>query len=1110
MPGVDPDDIDDIVAQVGAIYREGELALVRQVGRHLEKYPGAPTATVGEPRLEAVGALRRSVEVIQAGLQADGSRAIREGLASAWQLGTRAALVDIPEKWFEKSGIGRAAETARRLIPQQGAIEALATALVRDVGAVVANVLRDALDAYRGAIAGGAARMLVGGQTRRQATQAAWANLVDKGITGFVDRSNRRWRLSSYAEMAMRTASARAAVQGQDDRLASLDLDLVYISDHVQECGLCRPFEGRVLHRVSGPSGPVRVEHAIEDDVFLTVDVAGSVASARAAGLWHPNCRHSMSAYLPGVTRIPEGKPDPKGYEARMRQRHIERTIRKWKERQAGATTDEARKAAGKKVHAWQAAMRQHLDDHPNLKRLRYREQPGAGSTPPRDQDPDTATPIGPDVQPTLDGTGGEQVRRTPRSDDEQDTRARDDEQVPGQVPFEEAAAEAERERQEAEEVALRAAEEEAERIRLEEEARARLVASDDTRQRINEVHEQLPRTAEEWAATLPTERYRPIDERLARARAAYWSAAAAVAQKVEDNESEFKRKRTPHDRRRALMAEALVEEKAAVAVAQDTRDAIEELIERHDREGPDALTVNERTLFDEQERTTYPTDSAGNRMPPQALLDHLDGVLDVGDSILTDAERVFESDPEMVEIRARYKREEPGTDEFRAARREWARRESEILRAVLGSVVDLGGHEQRVGEVADDAPPTWRDQLRTAERYYPTGWLRAADQAGPLDVQHDPGGRAFFRRGSDDRRDLMAFRDPWPDVYLGQFTDDAYETTVHEMGHRMEAHVPGLTYLEFALQRQASTQPDGDLEPWRRLRDLAGGGYGENELTAPDNWSNPYAGKTYEGRDLANPARQSWEIFQTAAQDVWGRGTRPLTNREGRKFVLGVLATLHRREPVELLDPPVESLTDDQLAERIMDAFMDGDLDAAARFEAELDRRAELEREREEETARRRQAAEQRRAEREDRQYAEIARLVEEEGYDWEDAAAEILGVTVERIRRQDYTRTHRVGDTDRRDFRTIAREQYRLFIERQVVAAENATNGYLLTPEGQSRGIDPASLFSGPRARAERWASEELKRWWDANGRVTFAEFVEQIEQGRTVGDVGRDYNR
>lgn len=400
MP-VDPDDIEAIVANVSAIYREGELALLRQVGDHLRRYPGAPTA-FAEPRAEALASLRRAAGSIQAAMEADGSAALRDAIAAAWRLGTRAAVADLPARWFERSGIGQAADAARDLVPQQGAIEALATALVRDVGNRVENVLRDVLDAFRSAVAGATARMLAGGQDRRTATQAAWAALVNRGITGFTDRSGRRWRLHSYVEMAVRTASARAAIDGQADRLRTLDVDLVYISDHVQECPLCRPWEGRILRLDEGPTGRIEVLHAIEDRP-VTVEVAGTVAGARAAGLWHPNCRHSMSAYLPGVTHVPAGRPDPEGYEARMRQRHIERKIRRWKEQEAAATTDEAREGAHRKVRAWQGEMRSHLDRHPYLKRLRYREQAGAGSTPPRGDTSDPVTQLGPDVQPTLD-----------------------------------------------------------------------------------------------------------------------------------------------------------------------------------------------------------------------------------------------------------------------------------------------------------------------------------------------------------------------------------------------------------------------------------------------------------------------------------------------------------------------------------------------------------------------------------------------------------------------------------------------------------------------------------------------------------------------------------
>ncbi|MEE2041269.1 phage minor capsid protein [Nocardiopsis sp. CT-R113] len=1094
MPGVDPDDIDDIVAQVAAIYREGELALVAQITRHLNRYPGAPTASAGEMRLDALGDLRRSVEVIQAGLQADGSRAIREGLAAAWRLGARSALSDIPDQWFPASGIGSRAEAARVEVPQTGAIEALATAIVRDVGQVTSNILRDSLDAYRSAVAGGTARMLAAGQTRRHASQAAWSALVQRGITGFTDRAARRWRLHSYVEMAVRTASTRAAVTGQDDRLAALGVNLVYISAHTQECPLCSPWEGRVLHRVSGAAGTVRVEHATRDGVMVEVDVAGSVMHARGAGLWHPNCRHSMSAYLPGVTRLPEATPAPAQYEARMHQRHLERRIRQAKEVEAAAFTTEAKQVARRTVRARQAALREHLAQHRYLKRLRYREQLGAGSTPPRGQEPDAVDPIGPDVQPTLDGTGGVQVRRTRTAQDDEPARDQADEQVEGQLDFDQAAEEAERERAEAEQRAA----EEAERAR-------RRTASDTTRERINAVYESLPASAEAWEAVLPVERYRDVDDLIRRAQDLYWSEITRFAQRTEEMEEEFRRKRTPHARRGDLLAEATGPHARRARQAVEQKAEWERIRDQYDQVDPADIPDDLRPVLEWRTRTTYPTDSRGTRMPPPELLGHLSDVLDVGEHLLGDAERVMAEDTELAELRARF--DQAGADQKAEARRAVARRESDIIRTVLASVVDLGGHEQRLGDVDATVPDSAEDQIRAAEAFYPTRWLQLADAAGPLDlVQSD---RQYFRAGRDGARDVMAMDDRGYH-YTGALASDAHETTVHEQGHRMEQHVPGLTYLEFALVRRASTGADGDLEPWQRLRDITGNaGYRENEIATPDDWGNPYAGKTYEGRDITAPARQSWELFQTGVQDVWGRGHIQYTNRDGVRLVLGALATLQRSERVELLDPPLESLSDDQLGERLMAAFTDGDMDQAATLEAEVERRAEAERAAAEAAERRREAARLRREAREQAQYAEIVRLVEEDGWSWEEAAAEVLGRTVEQIRRQEYVRVHRVGDDDRRPFREIAREQYRLYVHRQVVSAEHATNGYLLTAEGQRRGIDPETLFSGPRARAERWASEELRQWWDQHGRLTFEDFVAEIESGRG-GDPTQDYNR
>ena len=55
--------------------------------------------------------------------------------------------------------------------------------------------------------------------------------------------------------------------------------------------------------------------------------------------------------------------------------------------------------------------------------------------------------------------------------------------------------------------------------------------------------------------------------------------------------------------------------------------------------------------------------------------------------------------------------------------------------------------------------------------------------------------------------------------------------------------------------------------------------------------------------------------------------------------------------------------------------------------------------------------------------------------------------------------------------------------------VNAEAATNGYMLNRAGEHAGIDPRTLFTGPEARARRYASEELLEYWRTHPRPTSA---------------------
>ncbi|MEV0444513.1 phage minor capsid protein [Streptomyces spectabilis] len=93
----------------------------------------------------------------------------------------------------------------------------------------------------------------------------------------------------------------------------------------------------------------------------------------------------------PRSTRYEQAESDPGGYEAGQRQRAIERHIRRYKRREAAALPPRSPARRPGKVRQWQGAMRDHLAAHPDLRRLRHREQVGAGNLPEPRREPSTA-----------------------------------------------------------------------------------------------------------------------------------------------------------------------------------------------------------------------------------------------------------------------------------------------------------------------------------------------------------------------------------------------------------------------------------------------------------------------------------------------------------------------------------------------------------------------------------------------------------------------------------------------------------------------------------------------------------------------------------------------
>lgn len=74
------------------------------------------------------------------------------------------------------------------------------------------------------------------------------------------------------------------------------------------------------------------------------------------------------------------------------------------------------------------------------------------------------------------------------------------------------------------------------------------------------------------------------------------------------------------------------------------------------------------------------------------------------------------------------------------------------------------------------------------------------------------------------------------------------------------------------------------------------------------------------------------------------------------------------------------------------------------------------------------------------------------------------------------------------------LMREEFELYRHAAYVQAHEELRGELLNARGRAEGIDPYSLFMGPTPRAERFASEELRRWWARHGRPTVEDYEEQ----------------
>lgn len=370
-----PDDGTPHAGPVGRRYRRAEESLLRRIAAALAAAGGDMARA-----LLRLGPLRNAARRLLARLEADDRREIPLLVVEAYETGAENAGREVDAaRRRELEGQGgdgyglpvlppgtRRPPTppprpGRTPLPGPPA-DIVPGVLARLHGEVHPQILRAVDDAYRRAVAETYTPVLTGDLTRLQASQHALDRLAAQGISGFTDRAGRRWNLASYIEVAMRTATQRAAIAGALDRYRADGIDLVFVPRIPHGCPVCAPYEGRILALRDGVRAP------------RGVTLAGTVAQAMAAGLFHPQCRHNLAPWVRGV-HIDRADYDPQGYKDRQRQRELERRVRRAKLTEAVAVTDAARTAAQQDIRRRQADIRAFLRDHPEQRRQARREQ---------------------------------------------------------------------------------------------------------------------------------------------------------------------------------------------------------------------------------------------------------------------------------------------------------------------------------------------------------------------------------------------------------------------------------------------------------------------------------------------------------------------------------------------------------------------------------------------------------------------------------------------------------------------------------------------------------------------------------------------------------------
>lgn len=167
---------------------------------------------------------------------------------------------------------------------QRATIDQIAQAAIVSLDGSLDTVGRQFDDVFRRVGLGQASRQLERELPRPAAVDLMRQELQRKGMTGFVDRAGRNWRLSTYSSMALRTTTAEASNRGVAEAMSATGRDLIRISLPEGHPG-CR-------HHPDDPTNPCR---AYEGQTLSLFGKTKGFLVLPSLPPWHPQCEHHIA-----------------------------------------------------------------------------------------------------------------------------------------------------------------------------------------------------------------------------------------------------------------------------------------------------------------------------------------------------------------------------------------------------------------------------------------------------------------------------------------------------------------------------------------------------------------------------------------------------------------------------------------------------------------------------------------------------------------------------------------------------------------------------------------------------------------------------------------------